>query len=158
MSEAQFTKLAYAPARLDGILEKLCNGNAEALVFCKQFLALCHKVDDLIDEEWVTAQDTIATFTACVSLFSINPFYTNYRASLYPLVMVALSRYGCSVAWEKDADVAKMRMSDHLRSDGIAVLEGVALICGGDAMLAEMTPQLWEDSWREHHDEEGNRR
>ena len=138
----------------DQLIERACKGNQAAAGFLGLYLKLAHAIDDCVDEE-PNKERLLQTFLLLISFCSLNPFYLEYRAQLYPLLALSLSRYATSVEWEGSKVSHEKHMADHLRSDGAAVIEYVALLCGGIEHMRLMSPLIWTDSWKCHHNSEG---
>lgn len=142
----------------DDLIVEVANGDAEALIFLRQYLELGHRIDDVIDCDDVTNEHIVQTFLLMLNFLSLNPFYLRYRELLYPLVCASLNAYGTSVGWEKSPEAHKKLMADQLRAAGVQVLEFVSMVCGGPRGLERMrllSPRLRENSWRAHHTEKG---
>lgn len=137
------------------LVEEAANGDQEALAFLRHYLDLGHKIDDIIDSPKVTAEHILQTFILAIALFSANGFYLTHRERLYPLIISSLNMYATSVEWEKAEMPHRKSISDHLRSQGVQVIEFVALICGGIERMRMLSPRLREDSWVTHHNESG---
>lgn len=140
----------------DEIVARITQGNREAYDFLIRFHTLAHAIDDLIDEkrddEW-----KLCLFLRVITFFSLDPFYNKHKEQLFPMVIIALNDYATSVAWEKEvvANQPHKIMADHLRSNGQAIVEYVAFMCGGLEAMREVSPISWENSWKNHHDPEG---
>jgi hypothetical protein len=133
------------------LLEQAANGREDALAFLRYFMELGHKIDDIIDKPDTSKEEILQTFLLTVVLFSANKFYIQYREQLYPLVTASLNSYATSVSWEASDQEHKRKLADVLRSDGVQVVEFVAMICGGIDRMRVLSPLLREDSWRTHH-------
>jgi hypothetical protein len=139
----------------DRLLEEICGDNVAAINFLKLYLRLAHQIDDCVDCA-PTKEQLLQTFLLMLSMLSLNSFYLQHREQLYPLLAVSLSRYATSVEWEGSQEARHKSMADHLRSDGAILLEFVSLVCGGIERMRLLSPLIWEDSWRCHHDSTGN--
>lgn len=142
----------------DDLLRLVANGNKQALDFLQQLHRLSHAVDDLIDvpEQRASTEALLRVFLDTIVVFGGNDFFIAHRQALLPMVILCLSRYEQSVAWEKSNETSQQHMADHFRSDMNLVVEFVALVCGGWNHLRTMLPAIWEKSWQTHHDAEGN--
>jgi hypothetical protein len=138
------------------LMLQAANGNEDAYVFMRDFMILCHKVDDIIDED-TTKEFILQTFLEAVCFFTLNPFYRKFANQLFPLVINAINCYATSVEWEKSDDKNRQEMADHLRSQGMRVVEYVALICGNIERMRELSPAILTESWRTHHNSDGKR-
>jgi hypothetical protein len=137
------------------LLEQAANGNADALSFLKFYMELGHRIDDIIDKPGISKEEIIQTFLMAALLFSHNRFFQAYRSELYPLVVASLNSYATSVSWEGATLPHRKTLSDILRSDGVQVIEFVALICGGIDRMRVLSPLLRENSWKTHHNDDG---
>ncbi len=136
----------------------LCRGNQDALSFLLQWHIFCHSVDDLIDRqkagEPITPEKLLATFTLANCLYS-TAFYRTYAPQLQPVVILVTNAYADSVSWESDPEEKKRHMADIRRHCGNEMVCIVAYICGGYEHMRSCSPKLWEDSYDDHHTEDG---
>lgn len=134
----------------DELIEAVCKGDQAAEGFLRVYLKVAHAIDDAVDQP-LNKERLLQTFLLLLSFASLNPFYLKYRSELYPLLAVSLSRFATSVEFEGSKDEIECRIGDHLRSDGVAVLEYVSLVVGGIDHMRLMSPLIHRDSWRCHH-------
>jgi hypothetical protein len=137
----------------DRLITEACCGDRSAEGFLRTYLRLAHDIDDCIDES-PTPEKLLQTFLFLLSFASLNPFYQKYREQLYPLLAVSLCRYATSVQWEGSTVEREKKVADHLRSDGAMLIEYTALLCGGLEHMRVISPLVWSDSWKCHHDTE----
>lgn len=133
-------------------IKQIAKGNTAAETFCHLWVFYCHHVDDVIDGDLPHDYDTkqaIIEAMALQSAFLSSDYYVNNRASLYPVVVVSLSDYAISVAWETSKVEWQQRAADLLRSNCNQVLTVVALLEGGYQHAKEMGKLLAEISWKD---------
>lgn len=138
----------------DRLIEAATQGCPDGEAFLRNYLKVAHDIDDCVDEP-KDKERLLKAFLLLMSLCSLNPFYIRYREHLYPLMAVSLCNYATSVEWEKCGLEHEERIGDHLRSNGVIVIEYVALLCGGIERMRTISPALWLDSWKTHHTKEG---
>lgn len=135
---------------------ELCRGNQDAIVFCDQWHFYCHGIDDLID----TMQDgrpimcrdqIIRLFMRAAILYNCTFFVAN-RTLLFPIVLDITNIYTVSVQWEKSSRAHLRKMADVFRTCGNRMYSMVALICGGEQHMLEMTLKITERDYLSQHD------
>ena len=151
--------MTFAERETVEILTKASAGNADALRFLMHFCAYAHAIDDIIDDLWakkdVPPARILDTFAQANILYS-QPFYQANTASLQPVVMLVTNAYADSVEWEqRGTGEGEKRMADVRRFAGNEMLLAVALVCGGYKAMRELSPIIYNRSWREHHDAAG---
>jgi hypothetical protein len=133
--------------------------NPDAALWLMGFFVYCHAIDDIIDHdipESKTRQQLIVENSIYAEAVFSNIFYIRNVNVLRPLVRQAAFAYRDSIAWFDSAEVWKRQIADHLRSLGNEVtLAVVDLVCG-QAVRNEISLNLRETAYWEHHDKDGN--
>lgn len=140
------------------LYDSVCCGNRDALMFVFHWGIYCHGIDDIIDgnPSMQKSEEIISAFAQANVLYSL-PFYRDNWSRLQPVVMLVTNAYADSVSFEGSEEAGKKTMSDVLRFAGNEMLFAVALICGGYAHMRKLSAEIRENSWRDHHNEQGER-
>lgn len=137
----------------------LCCGNREAIAFCDLWYRYCHAIDDLLD----TMEDGRPTMSQeqILSIFFNAAFLYNcqfYRANahlLAPVVVVVTNMYADSVAWERSPIARRRIMADVLRTCGDEMYFAVAVICGGESHMRDMSLKIRDRDYLGQHGPDG---
>lgn len=140
-------------------IESLCSKAPGSWQFILNFGALCHGVDDIIDDDNPDIKDkkahALAVAQIAMDVYSC-PFYHN-NLWLYPLCANIHRVYADSVAWE-NSDVPWMKQyADTIRCCGNEVVLAILKHCCGVGFdeLNQLSLLIREDSYHNHHDAEG---
>lgn len=113
------------------LLERVCNGNQEAMDFlANHWGPYVHAIDDIIDGDDNSPEHILNTFARAAVLYG-HPFYVRNRQELQRLVLVITNMYADSVAWEKSRVEWQQVWADHNRHVGMEMVVAVAQLCGG---------------------------
>lgn len=139
------------------IYDEVTQGNPDALRFLFHWNIFCHGIDDLIDAaERPNPQDVVDAFAQANILYA-QPFYQVNAVKLQIVVMLVTNAYADSLIWEKNPNRGLSTMADVLRFAGNEMVFAVALICGGYQHMRRISATIREKSWRDHHNERGDR-
>lgn len=138
----------------------LCKGDPNAMVFCDLWYRYCHGIDDLIDTMQDgrprMSKDQIVSLFFTAALLYNSDFYTANRNLLCPIVLQVTNTYRDSIAWEHSPKLHLRKMGDVFRTCGNEMFVMVALVCGGEAHMREMSMAIKERDFVLQHDELGN--
>jgi hypothetical protein len=139
---------------IESLLGKHPDGMAAYSFLCA-YGTFAHAVDDLIDEKITDPEAILKTFQLYAEVLS-SSFYRKYFDYLYPLVCNINNTYADSVVFEKSSEQWKREHADNMRTCGndMAVMV-VKLLCGYDDSR-RVSLLFREDSYKHHHDEQGN--
>lgn len=151
------------PAELqeaDGWNMELCKGNVEAMAFGNSWYAYVHAIDDLLDtmqdgRPTMSKDQMLSVFFGAAILYNC-PFYIKNQKLLFPIILDITNTYKVSVAWENSPQKHLRAMADVMRSCGSRMHSMVALICGGELHMQEMSRRILERDYIGQHDAEGN--
>lgn len=123
------------------IFGEVCLNQAPAMDFCHAFLAWVHFIDDMIDGDKAapTPDDIIRINLELAMTFAFNPFWTEHKAKLIPLVIQGAQAFADSVDWALRPNTRDRLASDILKSQYGEVFWHVAFICGGLDHLEAVT-------------------
>jgi len=135
----------------------LCCGNREAMTFCDLWYRYCHAIDDLLDtmedgRPTMSKEQILSIFFNAAFLYNC-PFYRAHAHLLSPVVVMVTNMYADSVAWERSPIARRRIMADVLRTCGDEMYFTVAMICGGEAHMRDMSLKIRERDWIGQHDE-----
>lgn len=136
------------------LVERICRGNQEAMTFLALWANYCHGIDDIIDGDRRTAEETLEIFALAPVLFS-HPFYLQHLEALKQIVLNVTSMYADTVAWEKSSETWQRQWADHHRHCSNEMVVAVATLCGGYPHARSIMPELRTMAWHEHHDQKG---
>lgn len=138
--------------------ENYLGENPDALVFCLNYVAYAHMIDDIIDEDippdMHRKQFIMQTFRIAPVLFA-NIFYLNNFSTLYGLVKMAHDSYVESLTYESSNEEWKQRLGDFLRQNGNEVILACIEIVGGSVKKIQAAVELRELAYETHHTPEG---
>jgi hypothetical protein len=132
----------------------LTKGNQKAADFLHKWKAYVHGIDDIVDGDIKTAEETIAVFMHAAFLYA-DPFYLEHLPRLHQIVVNCTNAYADSVAWEKSEVEWQRNFSDHFRHFAAEMVLAVAFICGGYHHMRQVSLLIRLACWEEHHDETG---
>lgn len=137
----------------------LCKGNKEAMIFCDYWYNYVHGIDDLIDtmedgRPRMSKDQMIGLFFKAALLYNCSFFVAN-RDILFPIVLQITNTYADSVAWECSPKEHLRKMADVFRTCGDEMYVMVALLCGGEDHMRQMSRAIKERDWLGQHDEHG---
>lgn len=138
---------------------ELCRGNPKAMNFCDMWYQYCHGIDDLIDtledgRPTMSKEQMISLFLKA-AVFYNSPFFVDHRELLFPVALLTTNTYADSVAWENSPKQHLRIMGDVFRTCGNEMYFMVALICGGEAHMRNMSQRIKERDWLGQHDAAG---
>ena len=144
--------------QLSTLIEKLLlqhPDGKDAFAFLCAYGTFAHAVDDIIDDKITDPEIVLKTFQLYCEVLS-SKFYRQYFDYLYPLICNINNTYADSVAFERSSVQWHREFSDCMRTCGndLAVMV-VKLLCGYDD-ARRISLLFREDSYRHHHDENGN--
>lgn len=141
---------------LQEIYIKAACGDYEAGNWLFRWNVYCNGIDDLIDgEERPTPDALLEQFANAATLYT-HAFFQRNSSTLLPLILSATLTYADSVEFERATEDWKRKVADVIRFTGNDIVVAVAAICGGLKHAREISRLLREDSWKSHHDENGN--
>lgn len=137
----------------------LCCNNESAMTFCDLWYNYCHGIDDLIDtlrdgRPRMSKDQMISLFFKAALLYN-SDFYIAHRNLLAPIVLLVTNTYRDSVAWENSSKSHLRQMGDVFRTCGNEMFVMVALLCGGEAHMRQMSLAIKERDWLGQHSKEG---
>ncbi len=136
---------------------QLCKGNPDAMFFCDLWYRYCHAIDDLLDTmedgRPTMSRDQILSIFFCAAFFYNCRFYRANAEVLSPVVIMVTNMYADSVAWERSSIPRRRVMGDVLRTCGDEMYFMVALLCGGEQHMRDMSLKIRERDWIGQHDE-----
>jgi hypothetical protein len=139
--------------------EALCKGNIHAMQFCDLWYRYCHGIDDLIDTmkdgRPTMSKDQMVSLFFTAALLYNTEFFVQNRNLLCPIVLQVTNTYRDSIAWEQSPRYHLRQMGDVFRTCGNEMYVMVALVCGGEAHMREMSMAIKERDWLGQHDEAG---
>lgn len=135
------------------LLQDAAGGDAAALDWLVKFSAYAHALDDLVDAD--RGWPRVLALPGMLRDVVQHPFYLRHAPALSLVIEVVEAHYAASVVWERDERLGRHRLADVLRCCGNLAVAAVAVITGGRALAQRVVPALWEESWREHHDADG---
>lgn len=130
------------------------NGDDSARLFLQAWCLYVHEIDDLIDNQVRDPEKLITALVSACTVFS-TAFYVAHAHELEPVVLLATNAYADSLKWEKEPEAWKRQWADVLRFSGNEMVVKVAEICGGYSLARNVSEKLREDSWCNHHNENG---
>lgn len=138
----------------------LCNGNAEAMVFCDVFYGYVHSIDDLLDSAQdgrpiMSKRQMLGLFFQAAVLYNL-PFYKQNHALLFPIILDITNLYAISVEWEVSPKPHLRAMADVFRTSGNRMYSMIALICGGPDHMYDISKHIHDRDWCLQHDKDGN--
>lgn len=110
-------------------------GQAQAYVWLLAWHGWCHAIDDHVDENRPQAE--IVEICAAGAVLFSSSFYRLHAEALGPLVAVIAEEYRASLT------TGHSRLRDALRVAGNHMVLAVAYICGGGALIHQVSQQLW---------------
>jgi hypothetical protein len=144
---------------------RICNGNAKAAEWINIGRIYVHLIDDIIDEDLdgghrARGAERICGMGACAIKLYSHDFYIENRERLSTLMTLITGLYATSVRYEGSDVEWKKNFSDWSRHSWLLVVLSVADICGGlrgYENMRNISDELWEQSFVEHHDHSGER-
>lgn len=106
-------------------------GRAEAYQFLCLWHEWCHQIDDLVDG----MPGCVIDVCADAAVLFTNPFFVEQASRLLPVVAVVAEKYRTSLL-----DAPEL---DFLRFAGNDMVLSVAAICGGRALVRQVSDRLW---------------
>ena len=139
---------------------ELCKGNEEAMSFGELWYGYVHAIDDLIDtmqdgRPRMSKEQIISVFF-CAALLYNHSFYLKNQRLLFPVILDTTNIYKMSVEWESSPKPHLRAIGDVLRSCGLKMHSMIALICGGEEHMFDITKRLYEKDYLGQHDCMGN--
>jgi len=142
------------------LLAGVCNGNADAALFCDIWYKYVHGIDDLVDtlvdgRPTLSKEQMIGLFLQAAMLFN-SKFYREHQSMLLPIVVQITSTFADSVAWERSSKPHQRAMGDVFRTCGNEIFGMIAFITGGWDRMRAVSPRIKERDYLLQHDEHGN--
>ena len=139
---------------------ELCCGNQAAMTFCGTWYDYCHWIDDLVDtiqdgRPVMSKEQILSIFFKAAILYN-HSFFLENRGLLFPIILETTNMYQVSVAWEKSPLLHRRTIADVFRCCGNRMFSLIALICGGEKHMLEMTKRINERDYLLQHDAAGN--
>ncbi len=139
-----------------GFLLKYFKG--DSLLWITSYGLYVHAIDDIIDNEIPNGEEKhqfiLKTFEYAEAIYT-NNYYLQHLSKLRPLVKMASGSYMASVAMEKDSRPHFKVIADHLRSQGNELMLAVVEIEHGLDIRQQAAIELYEISYKTHHNELG---
>lgn len=138
---------------------ELCQGNKEAMTFNDMWYNYVHAIDDLVDtledgRPVMSKEQMISLFFKAAIIYNC-PFFVKHRELLFPIVLQVTNTFQDSVAWERSPKAHLRAMGDVFRTCGNEMFIMVALICGGEAHMRQMSMRIKERDWLGQHTADG---
>lgn len=129
----------------DEEIQLVTRGNEPAAQFLRVFVAHCHLLDDVVDNDksW-DDERLIASETAWLLELTGNPFFLQHKALLVPLIVQGYNAWLDSNDWAQAPDAYKRVASDVLKGLYHEVVWQTAFLCGGWAHLRAVTTRARE--------------
>ena len=127
----------------------------DAYAFLCAYGTFAHAVDDIIDEKITNAEVILKTFQLYCEILS-SRFYRKYFDYLYPLICNINNEYADSVLYEHSDVQWKKEFSDCMRTSGNTLVVMVVKLLIGYDESRKISLLFREDSYRHHHDKDGN--
>lgn len=135
--------------------QKICCGDKDAMAFLDLWYRYCHGIDDLIDTmedgRPTMAKDQIIGLFFKAAILYNTVFFKRHSTFLLPIVLQITNTYADSVAWERSPVAHRRAMADVMRMAGNEMYNMVALLCGGEQHMRELSPQIKEGDWLGQH-------
>ena len=131
-------------------------GNQDALGFLNVVTNVLHFWDDLIDKDRTLEDDEIHSrmWDALVTL-PRNKFYRTFFDELQPVLNCAISNWMAANKFEQGEDKDDLDIAFIIRSDYANIAIHTALLVGGEAWAAQVTPHIrrfWHREGREQYE------
>lgn len=137
------------------LLQRICNGDAEAMDFlARHWAPYVHGIDDIIDGDANGPEEILKVFAAAAMLYS-HPFYLRNLNALRAVVLMVTNMYADSVKWEKSLLPWRREWADHARHVGMEMVIAVAQIAGGYEHGRRISEEQRAICYVEHHTREG---
>lgn len=130
---------------LKSLLDEVFQSNPEARSFCFNYVTMCHKIDDVIDEK-KTDPDYILELTQLQANVYGSEFYRKYYHYLVLIDALVNNDYNDSCLWEESDVEWKRNHADVLRHAGHHMLFAVILLISKREMLRKISPLFREYS------------
>lgn len=139
---------------------ELCKGRKDAMAFCDLWYNYCHGIDDLIDtmqdgRPLMSKRQIISLFFKAAILYN-SPFYMENQQLLFPIILETTNTYTMSVEWENSPKEHLRILADVWRTCGNRMYSMIALICGGEIHMIEISKRINERDYVLQHDLLGN--
>lgn len=119
-------------------------GNRHALEFMLKISDITELWDDLIDGDKELAVDRInRVFYMALVEFPCNPFYTEHRHYLTPLIIQAINSWQDANVLEH-GDRNERALAYTLRNIDIQLVQAIVFITQGYDRMRELSPQIWK--------------
>lgn len=114
----------------DDLLIRAVKGDADALLLLRQYIAVLHFWDDLVDRDKPLADETInrAMMIATLEL-PANPFFRAHCDELMPIMQNAVRNWRVANAFERAGE--QLEAAHIMRSSFVDVVAQTAQIIGG---------------------------
>lgn len=122
---------------LDGVLSLAANGQPEAERWLRAFYLWAHALDDFLDEPSRLRIEALGLSVNAI-LLTQYPFFQAHQGRLTVLLGVVAAQYEASLNLD-----LPLPLREGLRLAGNQVILAVALITGGQALLDEVSAELW---------------
>ena len=136
-------------------LSRVTKDNEEAKQFLIAWYHYLHCIDDVVDGDKGPANTiTVARWANDIYNF---PFYLKHVATLRPIVQLITITYEDSVQMERSGIKWQEDAADVLRHCGADMIRVVAWIVGGYNHAKQISMELRESCYLDHHTESGER-
>jgi len=133
------------------LFRKVCLGNEDASNFLMTIVPLLHLWDDLIDKDKPVSDEAInAAFWDGLVTLPRNRFYREHFDDLNPILAVAIQNWQAANLMERER--REPHIAFIIRSSYVDLITMSALLCGGPAHAARMTPLIREFAHSEGFD------
>lgn len=114
------------------LMRDIAAGNEAAMQWMWDFWCFTHVLDDLVDKDKSPSTEEVALALAqFVTALSINPFYQQHSASLYPLIMSAINRWIDGDAMDRSENPKRRVHAEVVRCGDIDLFLHIAFLTGG---------------------------
>lgn len=138
---------------------EVCKGNESAMEFGGLWYGYVHSIDDMIDSTMdgraVMSKDQMISVFFLAALLYNHPFYTRNQHMLYPIILETTNLYKLSAGWENSSKPHRRAIADVLRSCGLKMHTMIALLCGGESHMIDITRRTYEEDYLRQHSPEG---
>lgn len=125
------------------LMHEVANGNQAAFEWMWDFWCFTHVIDDLVDaDKKLTTAEAAMALAQFVTALSLNPFYIQNVASLYPLIISACNRWIDGDAMDKSGDQRSRIHSEVVRCGDLELFLHIAFLTGGWDHMRKMSGRV----------------
>lgn len=136
------------------LLDKIANGDKDALLVCRLWTTYCHKFDDLVDSDVPLTADNMVECNNVLTRMLTNSFFVQYKDLLMLNLIMVGEAYAAAENMKVMPGVKEQEWAAYLRHSGNDFLRLIALLTGGEKHLANMSRKLRELSIKDHYTKE----